>query len=57
MHINIYKIKTLLKYLFEMEKSTITLTRRIQLLIDLPSNEQKEMCETLPVSEPLFPGG
>ena len=40
-----------------MEKSTITLTRRIQLLIDLPSNEQKEMCETLPVSEPLFPGG
>lgn len=47
MHINIYKIKTLLKYLFEMEKSTITLTRRIQLLIDLPSNEQKEMWEKL----------
>lgn len=47
MHINIYKIKTLLKYLFEMEKSTITLTRRIQLLIDLPANEQKEMWEKL----------
>ena len=30
-----------------MEKSTITLTRRIQLLIDLPSNEQKEMWEKL----------
>ena len=47
MHINIYKIKTLLKYLFEMEKSTITLTRRIQMLIDLPANEQKEMWEKL----------
>ncbi|KFF03881.1 hypothetical protein [Chryseobacterium luteum] len=30
-----------------MEKSTITLTRRIQLLIDLPANEQKEMWEKL----------
>ena len=47
MHINIYKIKTLLKYLFEMERSTMTLTRRIQLLIDLPANEQKEMREKL----------
>ncbi len=47
MHINIYKTKTLLKYRFEMEKSTMTLTRRIQLLIDLPANEQKEMWEKL----------
>ncbi|WP_332454415.1 transposase [Chryseobacterium aquaticum] len=30
-----------------MERSTITLTRRIQLLIDLPANEQKEMWEKL----------
>ncbi|KQM36558.1 hypothetical protein ASG31_17795 [Chryseobacterium sp. Leaf404] len=30
-----------------MEKSTMTLTRRIQLLIDLPANEQKEMWEKL----------
>lgn len=30
-----------------MEKSTITLTRRIQLLIDLPAYEQKEMWEKL----------
>ncbi|WP_027388800.1 hypothetical protein [Chryseobacterium gregarium] len=30
-----------------MEKSTITLTRRIQLRIDLPANEQKEMWEKL----------
>ncbi|KFC19169.1 hypothetical protein [Chryseobacterium sp. FH1] len=30
-----------------MEKSKITLTRRIQLLIDLPANEQKEMWEKL----------
>ena len=30
-----------------MEKSTITLTRKIQLLIDVPSNEKKEMWEKL----------
>jgi len=30
-----------------MEKSTITLTRKIQMLIDLPANEQKEMWEKL----------
>jgi len=47
MPINIYKIKTFLKHTFEMEKSTITLTRKIQLLIDLPANEQKEMWEKL----------
>lgn len=47
MPINIYKIKTLLKHLFEMEKSTMTLTRKIQLLIDLPANEKSEMWEKL----------
>lgn len=44
---NIYKIKTLLKHLCEMEKSTITLTRKIQLLIDVPADEKKEMWEKL----------
>lgn len=47
MRINIYKIKTILKYLFEMEKSTMTLTRKIQLLIDVPADEKKEMWEKL----------
>lgn len=47
MPISIYKIKTFLKHPFEMEKSTITLTRKIQLLLDLPANEQKEMWEKL----------
>lgn len=47
MLINFYKIEIPLKFLFEMEKSTITLTRRIQLLIDLPSNEKTEMWEKL----------
>lgn len=47
MLINIYKIEILLKSLFEMEKSTITLTRKIQLLIDVPSTEKNEMWEKL----------
>jgi len=47
MLINIYKIEIPLKSLFEMEKSTITLTRKIQLLIDVPSNEKKEVWEKL----------
>lgn len=47
MLINFYKIEIPLKSLFEMEKSTITLTRKIQLLIDVPSNEKKEMWEKL----------
>lgn len=47
MLINFYKIEIPLKSLFEMEKSTITLTRKIQLLIDVPSNEKNEMWEKL----------
>lgn len=47
MFINIYKIEISLKSLFEMEKSTITLTRKIQLLIDVPSNEKNEMWDKL----------
>jgi len=47
MPINIYKIKTLPKYLCEMEKPTIILTRKIQLLIDVPADEKKEMWEKL----------
>lgn len=44
---NIYKIKTLLKYPSEMEKSTITLTRKIQLLIDVPPDQKNEIWEKL----------
>lgn len=47
MLINIYRIEIPLKSLIEMEKSTITLTRKIQLLIDLPANEKNEMWEKL----------
>ena len=48
MRINFYKVKkTPLKHFFEMEKSTITLTRRIQLLLDVSSEEKKAMWEKL----------
>lgn len=47
MHISIYRKRTRFQNLFEMEKSTITLTRKIQLLIDVPSDEKKEMWEKL----------
>ena len=47
MHTNIYRKKTDFQNLFEMEKSTITLTRKIQLLIDVPSDEKKVMWEKL----------
>lgn len=47
MHTNIYRIKTTPKYLFDMEKSTMILTRKIQLLIDVPSDQKNEMWEKL----------
>lgn len=47
MHTNIYRRKTDFQNLFKMEKSTITLTRKIQLLIDVPSSEKSEMWEKL----------
>jgi hypothetical protein len=47
MPINIYRIETTLKYLFDMEKPTMTLTRKIQLLIDVPSDQKNEMWEKL----------
>lgn len=47
MLINIYKIEIPLKSFYEMEKSTITLTRKIQLLIDVPLIEKKEVWEKL----------
>lgn len=47
MHISISKIERTLKYLFDMEKSTITLTRKIQLLIDVPSEQKNEMWDKL----------
>lgn len=47
MLMSIYKIGILLKYLIEMEKSTITLTRKIQLLIDISSDQKNEMWEKL----------
>ena len=48
MLINFYKVKkTPLKHFFEMEKSTITLTRRIQFLLDVPFDEKKAMWEKL----------
>ena len=48
LRINFYKVKkTPLKHFFEMEKSTITLTRRIQLLLDVSSEEKKAMWEKL----------
>jgi len=47
MHTNIYRRKINFQNLFEMEKSTITLTRKIQLLIDVPSSEKSEMWEKL----------
>jgi len=47
MPINIYRIEKTLKYLFDMEKSTMTLTRKIQLLIDVPSDQKNEMWEKL----------
>lgn len=36
-----------MKYRFEMEKSTITLTRKIQLVIDVPADSKSEMWEKL----------
>lgn len=47
MPINFYRIETSLKYIFDMEKSTMTLTRKIQLLIDVPSDQKNEMWEKL----------
>ncbi|SIN87015.1 transposase, IS605 OrfB family, central region [Epilithonimonas zeae] len=47
MPINFCRIGKTLKYLFDMEKSTITLTRKIQLLIDVPSDQKKEVWEKL----------
>src|SRR5690606_9380124 len=47
MHTNIYRRKINFQNLFEMEKSTMTLTRKIQLLLDVPAHEKKEMWEKL----------
>jgi len=41
-----------------MEKSTITLTRKIQLLIDLPpGGEDRDLGKAVPLPKPLFPCG